>query len=260
MFSEKICLHLLENFKGCGHRIYFDNYFSSLNLINELLNKKIYCTGIIKESRKDLPKFIKDVHLNKNEIICFKNIKRNIYLFKYLDRRMIYLISSDYYDINDNLLKLKNKKKIPNIIALYNKGKSVVDLLDQMNKYNNSLRRSRKWYRKLAFSLLLGDCISNSFLIFKIKNKININITDFKKMIIQELFKEKSKLFVMKHFLIIDITLKKKKNCIKCYKINNNKYGREYALNHLKKIKTKCSVCIGYCCENCWINDHINKY
>lgn len=44
----------------------------------------------------------------------------------------------------------------PLAVIDYNKAKLGVDISDQMTSYATTLRRGVKWYRKVAFELLLG--------------------------------------------------------------------------------------------------------
>lgn len=55
----------------------------------------------------------------------------------------------------------------PEIVIFYNKAKSFIDRADQMAAYSSSLRRSLKWYKKIAFDLILGTEVVNAFSLFK---------------------------------------------------------------------------------------------
>lgn len=67
----------------------------------------------------------------------------------------------------------------PKMIVEYNLGKSSVDLSDQMIAYNSPLRKTLKWYRKLAIELLLNICMVNSLILFKQITRKDIQISDF---------------------------------------------------------------------------------
>ena len=55
----------------------------------------------------------------------------------------------------------------PHVIVDYNKGKQGVNLSDRLSAYYTCLRRSKKWYRKVAFETLFGMSIVNTYLIYK---------------------------------------------------------------------------------------------
>lgn len=75
----------------------------------------------------------------------------------------------------------------PKIVVEYNLGKSSVDLSDQMIAYSSSLRRTVKWYKKLAIELLLN--IVNALVMFKQVIRRNIEIPDFRMKIAMHLTK-----------------------------------------------------------------------
>ncbi|XP_039295400.1 uncharacterized protein LOC120353924 [Nilaparvata lugens] len=72
----------------------------------------------------------------------------------------------------------------PAAVFDYNKGKSFIDLSDQMAAYSGCLRRGVKWYRKVAFNLMLSTAIVNAFSVYKTVTGNVLSITDFKEFII----------------------------------------------------------------------------
>lgn len=77
-----------------------------------------------------------------------------------------------------------NKKlflhKKPTIVVDYNLAVFLVDLSDQMIAYGTPLRKTVKWYRKLAVEILLNTCIVNALVMFKHVTRCNIKIRDFR--------------------------------------------------------------------------------
>jgi hypothetical protein len=55
----------------------------------------------------------------------------------------------------------------PQVLLDYNKRKQIMDLSDQLSAYYTYLRRSTKWYQKVAFELIFGTAIVNTYLIYK---------------------------------------------------------------------------------------------
>jgi hypothetical protein len=56
--------------KGCGHKLYKDNFFSSPELTDGLTKKKINCCGTVRLNRKGMPGDIrcKTVKLRRGDI------------------------------------------------------------------------------------------------------------------------------------------------------------------------------------------------
>ena len=46
---------LTRKIEGHGHKLYMDNFFSSLELFDDLANKQIYCCGIVRPNRRGMP-------------------------------------------------------------------------------------------------------------------------------------------------------------------------------------------------------------
>ena len=55
----------------------------------------------------------------------------------------------------------------PKVVLDYNKGRQGTDLSDQLSTYYTSLRKSVKWYRKVAVELVFGTALVNCYLIYK---------------------------------------------------------------------------------------------
>ena len=52
------------------------------------------------------------------------------------------------------------------VVIDYNKGKSSVDLCDQMASYLSPLRKTVKWYRKVAVELLTSTSMVNTHILY----------------------------------------------------------------------------------------------
>ena len=73
------------------------------------------------------------------------------------------------------------------VVIAFNTGKNSVYLSDQMASHNTTLRKTLKWYRKIAIELVFGALIVNSHLIYKKVTQPSLNITEFRKTIIESL-------------------------------------------------------------------------
>ena len=66
------------------------------------------------------------------------------------------------------LIMWKNKRIMkPQVLLDYNGGRIGTDLSDQLSSYYACLRRSIKWYQKVAFYLVFGTVLVNSYLILE---------------------------------------------------------------------------------------------
>lgn len=125
-------------------------------------------------------------------------------------------------------------------------GKSYIDRSDQMASYSSPLKRSLKWYRKIAFDILLSTSVVNALSLFKSVTKNNVKITFFKEEIIKSLLHkpEIPKTIPLKanHNLVTSEN-GKKRMCQKCYATISTTLGRKAAQNKTRKVLTRCDEC-----------------
>ena len=67
--------------------------------------------------------------------------------------------TGDINSKNESIMK-------PQVVLDYKEGTQGTDLSDQLSTYYTCLRRSIKWYRKVAFELVFGTALVNSYLIY----------------------------------------------------------------------------------------------
>ncbi len=77
--------------------------------------------------------------------------------------------------------------KKPEMILSYNAIKQGIDISDQMASYFTPLRKSIRWYHKIAFEYLLTTAIVNALVIFRKHNQNKVQIAEFRKSIIESL-------------------------------------------------------------------------
>ncbi|XP_060878894.1 uncharacterized protein LOC132951162 [Metopolophium dirhodum] len=69
----------------------------------------------------------------------------------------------------------------------YNKAKGFVDISDLRNSYHSPFRRSIKWYRKIAFEILLNSSVLNTLTLFTAVTGNKMGVTEFREYIVQAL-------------------------------------------------------------------------
>lgn len=113
---------------------------------------------------------------------------RGITVHKWKDKRYDLMLSTKQ---SDSMIEISNKFGLtvwkPEIVIDYNKGKSLVDLCDQRFLYHSPLRKSLKWYKKVAIEILLNTSVLNAMSLYNKINKNNIGITEFKEILVQEI-------------------------------------------------------------------------
>lgn len=133
---------------------------------------------------------------------------------------------NEIQEVNVRGGKTKNK---PFATIDYNNAKSYIDYADQMGSYRTPLRRSIKWYRKIAIDLLLTTSVINALHLFKTVTGKSMKITEFKESIFRELKKKKTIIRqpVQREHVLTQHNSRSK--CKRCYEKNVKEGGREFA-------------------------------
>ena len=168
----KLVMGLLEN--SCvldvGYKVYFDNYYTSMDLMHELLSRYIFACGTVCANRKGLPVAVTKSKLKKGESVFRR--KGEILCLKHHDRREVCLLST-IHDANEVLVKNRFVLK-PEATVAYNQHMSGCDLADQLMTSYSFLRCNLKWWRKLFFHLLLL-LLNNAYILNKKFGNVSLN-------------------------------------------------------------------------------------
>lgn len=187
--GEKAVLSL-SNSLVPGHVLYFNQYFTTLNLAKELLVKGIKCTGIIKKKRipaSAQAKLIEDEELIKRGIGSVHTIVSGdgtTAITKWNDNKPVTLLSNVEAKEPMDVCQLwcqRTKRYIsvdrPAVVRNYTTIMSGIDLAERMLSICPNRYRTKKWTQRL-FSHMLDLAVSNSWLQYKkreIKKGIALN-------------------------------------------------------------------------------------
>ena len=178
LLGEQVVLQLTENFWGKWHHIYFDNFFSSTNLMKMLLAQETYSCGTTRANRKNWPaQFRKPAALKLKRGESRKMQHEDVTAVVWQDKHVILLLSTNSDPRTDGSVTRKTGKgneeieiPCPNAIINYTKHMGGVDLSDQKRAYYGVGRSSKKWW-KFILHFILNVCIVNSFILYDLTNQ-----------------------------------------------------------------------------------------
>jgi len=76
----------------------------------------------------------------------------------------------------------------PKIIIDYNPWKARIDLSDQLSSYSSPVRKSIRWYHKVATEIILGTSVVNALIIYNTKTPQNkMSITQFREALVDQI-------------------------------------------------------------------------
>ena len=179
--SANSVLHLAQIISPhLNHLLFFDNWFTSLPLLDHLASRGIYCCGTGRPSR--LPGLSADMKCQKKiakkgrgAIEAAKLVQDNaeaVYV-KWFDNKVVNMASTfAKIDPVTPISRFDRKKKsyvdvpCPDIVKSYNKSMGGVDLADQLISLYRTPIRCKKYYLKLIFHMF-DMAIVNSWLLYR---------------------------------------------------------------------------------------------
>ena len=141
------------------HCVYFDRFFTGVDILEHLLRNGTYGCGTCKSNRKGLPKTLKNVKLRRGESKVYQKTGSNLMLTLFKDRKLVHMLST-----NAQSGILPSGKPI--VVDNFNKNMGGVDLNDQLCMYYKAGRPSHKWWRYI-FWFVINVAMTNSWILFK---------------------------------------------------------------------------------------------
>ena len=187
--TTKTVMGLLEsgNLLDMHRRIWFDNWFNSVELLLEMLSRDTYGAGTVRTNRKDLPKAVvgKSVKLKRFESVYRRN--GHVLCLRWCDKRPVTMLST-IHEAVEVISKTKYNGEVlvkPVVIHDYNFAMNTVDKSDHLLSSYVALK-GNKWYRKL-FLHLFNMIILNSYILNKQYGDQKMSHTAFREYIANHL-------------------------------------------------------------------------
>ena len=172
--SYQVVMDLLSPYLGKGHWVFTDNYYTSPLLFMDLLAKKTYATGTIRQNRRNFPEALKSYNnpsLNMGNYHFATSSELTAVLWR--DRRDVHVLSTAHSQSIGMVMKRPkgSREKLPipcpTSISDYNSFMGGVDITDQhISYYSLTQRRTLKWWKKI-FWRMIDISILNSWIIFR---------------------------------------------------------------------------------------------
>lgn len=188
--DEGLGLHIVKKLsspiENNGHNITADNFFTSLEVVRHLREKKTSYIGTIRSNRRELP----DI----NEVMKHKPVYESQFLrsddsvsltlYKVKKNRTVSLLSTLHP--SPSIPLPESEKRKPDVILDYNVTKCGVDCFDSMARSYTTRCTSRRWPLYVLYNVL-DICGINSWILYQQVTQQNITRRDFLFELIQEL-------------------------------------------------------------------------
>ncbi|CAH1957168.1 unnamed protein product [Acanthoscelides obtectus] len=182
--GERVVINLTSSLKNKDCMVAFDNFFTSVNLMETLLKDGIYALGTVRSNRKNLPDIYKDkTKLQRGEFMF--ETKGKLSAIKWMDSKNVYVLTN-YFCPKDTTTVLRRNKAgerqtvyCPKVVPEYNRIMGGVDKFDQLHERYAVGRRSTKWWHRILY-YLIDMSIVNSFILMKINRKRTVDQLSFR--------------------------------------------------------------------------------
>lgn len=183
------------------HLIFFDNFFSSYSLLQELKKIGCFATGTIRDNRTAKCPIENVKHIAKQARGTYEyayDENNEICVVRWNDNSVVTVASNSFGPEPIKKAKRYNRKKKqeevvpqPNIVYQYNKFMGGVDLHDNGVANYRIKIRGKKWWWPLFINMIDSAAV-NAWKIHNIANESNMPLLDFKSYIARSLLQFES--------------------------------------------------------------------
>ena len=171
--AHRVVFGLLENYLDRNHHLYIDNFYTSLKLVEDLVERNTFTCGTIRKDRANFPcEFKKLKLLKRGEMVHIKTKSNDrIRAVHWFDKRDVFALSSIHGSNAVPVLRRGEDKEVmkPEMIAEYNKYMNGVDKCDQYLASYSIDRKTVKWWKKIFFRIL-DVCVLNGMITYTTYN------------------------------------------------------------------------------------------
>lgn len=173
--GEKVVSTLVNDLHDKHHQVYFDNYFSSIPLMEYLKSKGVHACGTIRSNRRALPVGIKpDKSLERGEF-DHRVSKEGILYVKWNDNKPVHVVSNFHGTDTTEILRTQKdgtRKKFPSPTAVksYSQHMGGVDKADMLCSIYGLNRKAKKWWHRLFFGIIDRTVVNAMIAYNKLQN------------------------------------------------------------------------------------------
>ncbi|XP_023236395.1 piggyBac transposable element-derived protein 4-like [Centruroides sculpturatus] len=171
----------LGNYDHKGYHVFVDNYFMSTPLIRSLYSRSTYCTGTVRKSKKKMLPHFKN-KFAVGQIMYFRS--GPILACGFRERKSqpkpVFLLSSHARAHNNEIVRRGVAKFKPQVVLSYNKFMGGVDTHDMMLYTYLDERRTKKYWKKVAFNII-ARMMLNAYLLYKENSRSRAKIMTHKR-------------------------------------------------------------------------------
>ena len=174
--GKRVVEDLTKELVGGNHKVFFDNFFTSVDLMIALKQKNIYGCGTVRRGRVGLPKEEKaDSKMKRGEFES-RTSYAGVSWLKWKDRKCIQFLSNFHDPSVVSTVSRKEKTgtvceiTCPQLVKDYNKHMGYVDKADMLKSLYEIDRKCRKWWHRI-FWHFCDVTVTNAYILYSIRSE-----------------------------------------------------------------------------------------
>ena len=187
-----VVMRLVSSLMNQGYHLYFDNYYTSVQLVQDLFKMEILACGTASENRRGFPQSMKNGKQwakGKERGSMRWEREGSCLALQWLDNRPVTMLSTidsaNSFELVDRKEKVNNKwcnikVRQPQAIHSYNQFMNGADRSDQMLAQNSTLRKCMRWWKTLFFHMI-DIAVVNSFILFQLHRAEHPEVEELKR-------------------------------------------------------------------------------
>ncbi|XP_071056453.1 piggyBac transposable element-derived protein 4-like [Onthophagus taurus] len=176
-------LRLAHPIYGSNRNVTADNWFTSVELVNELTKRKLTYVGTMRKNKRDIPiAFLSNRRRTVGSTLY--GFHGNMTLVSHVPKKSKVVIALSSMHQTSGIDQETRK---PEIIALYNMTKGGVDSLDKKCANYSVNRRTRRWPMAVFYAMINMSSVNSYILYNCLPNRKQISRLDFIKQLAKEL-------------------------------------------------------------------------
>ena len=184
--SERIPALLMEPFLHNNHTLHTDNYYTSPALAKYFLENGTHLCGTVRSNRQNFPKQLVAEQLPKGDASFYKCNEINMVACKFRASKdkadgkpkVVYMLSTLHQPTMREATVGGIPTTKPVCVKAYNQHMGGVDKVDQQLHGLRTLRKTYKWYKKLALRLIT-QVVLNAHKVYQFETGSNMVFLDF---------------------------------------------------------------------------------
>ncbi|GFW12656.1 piggyBac transposable element-derived protein 4 [Trichonephila clavipes] len=163
--SSQVVMTLMEPLLNKGHCLTTDNFYSSPELADILIQSLTDMYGTLKPTRKDVPKELLSKKIDKGQMIAYQRGK--VCVMKWMNKKAVCLISTihnpEMVQVQSHKNEIRRKYKA---VMKYNNTMGGVDRLDKHLTNYPLIKKGERGITKIFFHVL-DICLCTIFVLYK---------------------------------------------------------------------------------------------